>query len=162
MKIAHAPAGYIVSKLLYSRFIKSKVSYNLFIFWGIVGATAPDFDLLYYYTFGHPKHTHHEYFTHFPIFWLSLLLISVVWLKLANNNSQNAPLAFIFTINGFIHMILDSINGEFLLFWLAPFSFYTLYIDPYLPWNDGTLELFTILWALYLWKKNEINQLLSK
>ena len=161
MKIAHAPAGYIVSTLLYSRFIQSKVSYNLFIFWGMVGAIVPEFDFLYHYTIDQEKHNHHEYFTHFPLFWLCLLPISVVWLTLANNHSQNAALAFIFTINGFIHMILDSINGDFLLFWLAPFSFITFYIDPYIPWNDAVLEFFTILWAVYLWKKNYINQVLS-
>ncbi|MEI8187177.1 MAG: metal-dependent hydrolase [Chlorobiaceae bacterium] len=162
MIIAHAPAGYIVSKLLFKRFLKCNVSYNFFIAWGMIGAIAPDFDLLYYYPIDHQQHYHHEYFTHFPLFWLSLVMISVMWLLSAKNQSQHAALTFIFTLNGFIHMVLDTIAGEFML-WLAPFSHRSVFgLDKYLPWSRGFSELFIILIALYLWKNKYIKTVLSK
>ena len=156
MIFAHLPAGYIASKLLYDKFEKHKVSYQSFSYWGMIGSIAPDFDLFYYYTIDQSRHYHHEYVTHLPVFWLSLLVISITWLILESNQKQNPTLAVIFTLNGFIHLILDTITGK--IFWLTPFispdKSFTL--KPYLLLNQYTLELLVFVAAICLWKKNVI------
>ncbi|MEI8185388.1 MAG: metal-dependent hydrolase [Chlorobiaceae bacterium] len=162
MHFAHLPAGYITSKLLFRKFEKSPVKFNRFAFWGMLGSIAPDFDFIYYFFIDHKDHHHHEYFTHFPIFWLSLLLISLLWLSFDTNHKHISALAVIFSLNGLIHMLLDTIAG--FVVWLAPFADmdkpFTL--GNYIPWDTGFLEFFIFLWALYLWKKPQIVGLFSR
>ena len=158
MHFAHLPAGYITSKLLFKYFEPRKLSYNRFIFWGMFGSIAPDIDLIYYYFSGNPHLDHHTYFTHFPVFWIALLLISLVWLESNSYRSQAPSLAFIFILGGFIHIILDIIAGY--LWWFAPFVDEAYSLENYAPqgllkiphWELG-LELGIILWALSLWLK---------
>ena len=78
MIFGHLPAGYITSKLLFKKFATRTSFYKAFMFWGMFGAIAPDIDLFYYYLIDVYKNSHHTYFTHFPLFWLILLLISLV------------------------------------------------------------------------------------
>jgi hypothetical protein len=154
MTFGHLSAGYITSKLLFKEFEHKSVYYKAFMFWGMLGAIAPDIDMLYYFTNKHTFLTHHQYYTHFPIFWLALLLISLFWLQLHHHRNQNPAAAFIFTFNGFIHTILDTVTGE--IWWLAPFvnkpfsfvtdrSEFTYFTD----WTFG-IELFLLLLALSL------------
>jgi len=160
MKFGHLPAGYIASKLLFKSFKKRTISYNSFIFLGLLGAVAPDFDLIYMAVVEDYQYDHHKYFTHLPVFWLGLLLISVVWLSLSNNLDKNPSLAFIFCFNGFIHMILDTFTGP--VFWLAPHHNNTAYsfllndvtygsmdLNYFANWSF-VVELFIIWWAIYL------------
>lgn len=124
---------------------------------------APDLD--YYYTvlfdpLDHPSH--HHYFTHYPLFWLLLWMLSVIWL--GSSNMQNPVSAFVFSLGGFIHTILDTIIGR--IYWFAPFSFekYGLvsvvrdYDPSRLPdfWNFGYgLEFLITLWAFNLWSRSQ-------
>jgi inner membrane protein len=159
MIFGHLPAGYITSKLLFKKFEARTSFYKAFMFWGMLGAIAPDVDLFYYYMIDVYKHSHHTYLTHFPFFWLTLLLLSVLWLLLSKNRDQNPAFAFIFAINGLIHMFLDTFTGN--IFWLAPFlntpfSFVSLDLE-YNSWGLNyfthwafLLELFIILWAVFL------------
>lgn len=162
MHYAHLPAGYIASKLLFRKFEKSPVKFNRFVFFGMVGAITPDLDLLYYFLVDQKQHHHHGYFTHFPLLWLSFLFISIVWLQLDNNRHQSPALAFIFTCNGFLHMILDTIVGT--ISWLEPFVqvYPPTNLEKYMPWDSRYLELFVFLWALYLWKKPQIKGLFNR
>jgi inner membrane protein len=127
----------------------------------MLGAIAPDIDLLYYFLIdpSQPRHYHHTYITHFPIFWLTLLLISVLWLGWLHNRSKNQTRSLIFSLNGFIHTVLDTLTGH--ISWLAPFmdkpfsltadaSAATMYFT---RWTFG-LELLLILWAFSLWYKS--------
>ncbi len=159
MIFGHLPAGYITSKLLFKKFATRTSFYKAFMFWGMFGAIAPDIDLFYYYLIDVYKNSHHTYFTHFPLFWLILLLISMVWLRLGDNHSQNPAFAFIFAINGLIHMLLDTFTGN--IFWLAPFlntPFSLVSLDlEYNSWELNyfthwafVLELFIIWWAVFL------------
>ena len=160
MKFGHLPAGYIASKLLFNKFNKRAISYNSFIIYGLLGAVAPDFDMFYKYLAEDSQYDHHKYVTHFPIVWLGLLLISVVWLRLSNIHDKNPAYTFIFCFNGFIHMILDTFTGT--VFWLAPYQNNTAYsfllsdvtysspgMDYFANWFF-VLELFIIWWAVYL------------
>jgi hypothetical protein len=161
MTFGHLSAGYITSKLLFKEFKHQAVFSKAFMFWGMFGSIAPDFDILYYYTTKHTLINHHQYFTHFPIFWLALLLISLFWLRLHHHRSQNPASAFIFTFNGFIHTVLDTVTGDIL--WLAPFLSkpFSLVakrseIPDFTDWTFG-IELFLLLWALSLLAKSSVS-----
>jgi hypothetical protein len=162
MTFGHLSAGYITSKLLFKEFEHQSVYSKAFIFWGIFGSIAPDIDMLYYFIAKHSLLNHHQYYTHFPIFWLTLLLISLVWLKLHHHRNQLPASAFIFTFNGFIHTILDTITGE--IWWLAPFGNkpFSLVAErselPYFTdWTFG-IELFLLLLALSLLGTNSVSR----
>jgi hypothetical protein len=159
MIYAHLPAGYITSRLLFGKFEKHKVSYDWFRFWGMIGAIAPDFDLFYFFFIDENRFHHHEYITHFPLFWLALLLLSVEWMQIDRCRRQMPVLAVIFTLNGFIHMILDTLVGS--LHWLAPFGTpdQLFSLQPYNPVSKGFLEYFIFLFALYLLKREFIPSL---
>lgn len=147
-------------------------SYSLFWFWGLLGSIAPDLDYFYLKLFDVRKYDHHYYPTHLPLTWAILLAMSILWL-IANKKGQNPVLVFIFSLNGFIHMILDTVPHK--IFWMAPFSYkgYTLaslisriapaMIDEHPCWNESVEAIIFIL-ALYLFiynvnsgRNNQIN-----
>lgn len=158
MIIGHAPAGYIISKSLAFKAQELGSSSKKFIIWGVLGAVAPDFDLLYYYLVDH-RHHHHHFYTHFPITWLIIILFSFVWFRV---KPSSGALALIFAINGFIHLILDTIVGG--IFWFYPFvkkpySFFTIHshfhplcLNYLLHWAFIP-ELILVAIALRLWRK---------
>lgn len=135
MIIGHLPAGYIASKLLSRTFKAQGTAYKQFMWAGALGAYAPDLDMVYFYIVDHRQHHHHSYWTHFPIVWVSLLFFSLMWLYMARNRCC-ATLAVIFSLNGLIHLFLDTIVGA--IWWFAPFidKSFALFIVPalYKPW----------------------------
>jgi len=161
MIIGHLPAGYVVSKLLFPYFESRGPALKAFLWAGVFGAIAPDLDMVYFHLVDHRQHHHHTYFTHFPIVWASLLLLSVIWFSAARIKMR-AALATIFSINGFIHMLLDSIVGD--IWWFAPFvdkpfAFFTVpalykpwWLNFVLHWSFA-VELAIVLWAFYLLRR---------
>ena len=160
MIIGHLPAGYVASKLMLPYFEARGAIAKPFLWAGVLGAFAPDFDMVYFHLVDHRQHHHHTYWTHFPIVWLSLLLVSLIWFYSARTKSS-AALAVIFTINGFTHLSLDTIVGD--VWWLAPFvdKPFALFTVPalYKPWWlnfllhwSFAMELAVIAWAAYLWR----------
>jgi hypothetical protein len=167
MIIGHLPAGYVVSKLLFRYFSTQGATLRSFVSAGVLGAIAPDLDMLYFHLIDHRQHHHHIYFTHYPIFWGSLLLLSVIWLATARIKST-AVLAVIFSLNSFVHMFLDTIVGD--IWWLAPFidKPFVLFTVPalYKPWWlnfvlhwSFALELALVLWAVFLWHRNKAREI---
>ena len=160
MIIGHLPAGYIAATLLRRRFELQRAASKPFLWAGVLGAIAPDVDMIYFHLVDHRQHHHHTYITHFPIVWAGLLIASLAWLYAAEVKSH-AGLATIFSLNGFIHMVLDSIVGD--IWWFAPFvdkpfAFFSvpaLYTPWWwnfiLHWSFG-LELIVLVWAVYLWR----------
>lgn len=131
MIIAHAPAGYLSAKWIQSRGLAAKG----LIAAGIAGALAPDLDMFYFYLVDGRQHHHHTYWTHYPIVWGSLLAAAILWFCLARQ-SKAAALSLVFCINGFLHLVLDSLVGD--IWWFAPFidkpfAFFT--VSPgFKPW----------------------------
>jgi inner membrane protein len=158
MFIAHAPSGYITSKLLFPRLCQESSSRKAFYLAGIVGAVAPDFDMLYFHLVDHRSHTHHSYVSHYPILWLSLLAIALVWHRLANRRNSSS-LAVIFALNGLLHMLLDTVVGG--IWWLAPWvnqpyyfahvtaRYHPWWLNFFLHWSF-LLELALVSWAWHL------------
>ncbi len=161
MIIGHLPAGYISSKLLGGRFERYGCSPRAFIAAGMIGAIAPDFDMLYLYLVDHGQRHHHTYWTHYPVFWVGILSLSALWLSQGHRKSV-AALAVIFSLNGFLHLVLDSIVGD--IWWFGPWvdRAYALFTVParYSPWWlnfilhwSFSLEIALVLWAGTLrWK----------
>lgn len=170
MIIGHLPAGYILSNLSYSHFSQYLIDYKYFIFWGMLGSIAPDIDMLYFYFVDHGRVHHHKYFTHFPLVWGILLLISIV--IFSKVKQKYSVYALIFSIAGFCHLLLDSIVGD--IWWFAPFvdKPFALATVPalYKPWWVSfifhwsfLLEIAVVLWAFWLWKsKSPENSIDSK
>jgi hypothetical protein len=161
MIIGHLPAGFILSTLLLPRFQMAGVACTRFLLTGMLGSIAPDFDMVYFYLVDHRRHHHHAYFTHFPLAWASLLLVSTLWL-LSERQKRGATLAFIFSLNGLAHLALDSIAGD--IWWFAPFinKRFSLFTVPalYKPWWlnfflhwSFALELVLVGFAVYLWRR---------
>ncbi len=163
MIIGHLPAGYIVSSLLHPRVAwAAHVTRRTFIAAGIAGALAPDLDMLYFHLVDHRQHHHHTYFTHYPSFWAALLVLSLLAL-MASRKATWAVAATIFTLNGFLHILLDTIVGD--IWWFAPldgapFSFATVparyqpwWLNFLLHWSF-LLELALVVAAAVLWRRS--------
>lgn len=123
MFIAHLPAGYITAKLLIPKLADTRIKPHQLVLTGMIGAIAPDLDMLYFYLVDNRQHNHHTYWSHYPIVWLGLLLVSSAWFKQTTDKSR-AILTLIFSVGGFIHMLLDSVAAD--IWWFAP-----LYNEPY-------------------------------
>ena len=135
MIIAHLPAGYIVTHLLKGMAKKYGLSENHFMNAGLLGAISPDLDMFYFHLIDHRQHHHHSYWSHFPIVWGTLLLVALLYMALADNK-RRPLLVSVFALNGFVHLLLDSLVGD--VWWLAPFvdKAYALFSVPslYSPW----------------------------
>jgi hypothetical protein len=156
---AHLPAGYIACRLLFSNLEQRITSYWRYLFWGMFGAAAPDLDHIYLILFDFQQPDHHLYFTHYPLFWISLVLFSFAWLTGSKNNGQTPALAFLFSIEGAIHILLDTVPRNICL--LAPFSYrrfsiedlihrhFPMLLQKYPCW-ELCIEALIIAWAACL------------
>lgn len=165
MLIAHAPAGYIISRLLAPRFEALGARYRVFVAWGMLGAVAPDLDLLWYLFVDHKRHDHHSYLTHWPLTWLLAMFLSWLWLR---RRPATGALALSFSLGGFSHLVLDSVVGG--IRWLAPFSdqayvmanpsqdFLALWWFYFLFHWSFKLELGITLAALLYWLKPRVGR----
>lgn len=163
MIIGHLPAGYILSTLCFPRIASQGVSRNKFMRAGLLGAIAPDLDLIYFYGIDDRAHLHHTYFSHFPVVWLVLLISVSLWCYAAKRK-ELPLLATIFAANGLLHMLLDFIAGN--IYWLAPwvmqpFSLFTV-SRIFEPWwlnflfhRSFLLEIAIVVWAVFLWRKTD-------
>jgi len=161
MFIAHAPAGYLSARLLLAPLQVPDCCRRGFLWSGVSGAVAPDFDLFYFHLVDHRAHTHHTYVTHYPALWLTLLAAALLWRRSAP--SPGAAMAVVFSLNGLLHMVLDSVVGG--IRWLAPVSdhffavarvparFHPWWLNFVLHWSF-VLEVAILGWALHLAAKS--------
>jgi inner membrane protein len=160
MFIAHIPIGYLVSNMIYSRLKSPGIGTRGFIISGVCGSIAPDLDLLYFYLIDDRQHNHHSYWTHYPSVWLCLVLASLILCYLKRVRTFSL-LMMVFSLNGFIHMVLDSVAGA--IHWFAPFvcNAYSLVTVPalYEPWWlnfiqhwSFLVEIVIAMWAILVWR----------
>jgi hypothetical protein len=159
--VGHLPAGYLVSKLLARRIQARDLERQHFIAAGMLGAIAPDLDMFYFYFIDQRQHHHHLYFPHLPVVWLVLVGVSAAWLY--SRRKAMASLALIFSLNGLVHMFLDSTAGDIWWFgpWVdKPFALVTVRAR-YQPWWLNfvlhwtfLLEVFVLLLAAYVWRRS--------
>lgn len=161
MFIAHAPSGYILAASLLKRIKGIHVSAAIVVSAGILGALAPDFDMVYFYLVDGRQTHHHKYISHWPLTWFILLFGGLLWQRL-NRNGKAPLLLVVFSLGGILHVILDSLVGD--IWWFAPFIDrpYALFTVPALfkPWWlnfilhwSFAVELAICLWALVVYRK---------
>ena len=122
MFIAHLPAGY-----LWTRFFTAKRGmadvpssrYRRLMALGLIGSLLPDVDMLYFYLIDNRQHLHHGYWTHIPLFWLGLFVVTLLIGRLLKK-PLIAPAATVLFSNVFVHLFLDTLVGK--IPWLYPFS----------------------------------------
>lgn len=147
MFIAHLPAGYLASRLLLNVLHTPKPGRKLLVSTGLVASLLPDIDLAYFFLIDHRLHHHHTYWTHLPIFWLSILVIAHTICLLPKLREWH-PFVLIFGTNIFLHLALDSVVGD--VWWLIPFlnEPFALFSVPvrYAPWYLN----FLLHWSFWL------------
>ncbi len=115
MLIAHFPVGYLEGKV-FNHY--TKVNATQITLASLLGNMIPDFDMLYFHLIDGRKTHHHEYFTHWPLFWMavSAVLLGAVFVF----KRQAILIALAFCIGTILHMVMDSVAAP--IHWLAPFS----------------------------------------
>lgn len=150
MFLAHLPAGYLLTKGIQRRMHETR---HLWI--GVVASVLPDIDLLYFYFIDHRQTLHHEYWTHLPIFWLTLWVAITIGNRYFKNRIVSIVLLIFFS-NVFLHLILDTFVGG--ISWLYPWSSksfflvtvpaaHTFWAFSFLTHWSFLVELAIIVWA---------------
>jgi membrane-bound metal-dependent hydrolase YbcI (DUF457 family) len=143
--IAHLPAGYLTARLV-ARRLGVPVSPSL-VLAGLAGGIFPDIDLFYATLIDHWSVHHHRYWTHLPLFWLTVSAAALLLFRLTGETRQ---CTVIFLLAVWSHLLLDSVAGD--IWWLwpwldVPFSLVTIpaihspwYLNYLLHWTFA-LEL---------------------
>ncbi len=119
MFLAHLPAGYLLTKEIQRRIHETK-----YLWIGLVASVLPDIDLLYFYFVDHRQTLHHEYWTHLPIFWLTLWAFVTIG-NLHFKSRGVSTIAQIFFLNVLLHLVLDTFAGG--ISWLYPLSSHSFF-----------------------------------
>lgn len=156
MFVAHLPAGYILGNKLARG---SNAAHNkLLLIFTMIGSIAPDLDLIYFYTLDNRMHSHHEYFSHMPIFWLGIGLLGGLLFKYP----RAAISLFGLGLGGVLHCILDTAVGG--IYWMIPFDDsitrfshvpkrYDFWVFNFIFHWYFLFELVILGWAFKVWKK---------
>lgn len=163
MLTAHAPTGYIIAKLFHV-LKPNNISSKKWAIYGAISGLLPDLDMLWFYLVDNRQVHHHRYFTHLPIVWFSLLILSYILWKRQQNTYTTISLMF--CISACFHLLLDSIVGD--IWWLMPFidrpfSLFTVpAVYPVSAWHWNFIlhwtfvfELAIWAWAIYLAMRNQ-------
>jgi inner membrane protein len=165
MLIGHAPAGYIVHRA-YSKVRNEHLS---FIKYGLFFSLWPDLDLIYFYFMDKKSTFHHLYFTHLPIALLGCLLL-IIPLKHLKVFQKIQSYYYLFLVNWFIHLILDTFTGG--IAWLYPLNseiftlikipdVYSHWIISFVLHRSFMIELIIVFIAVWLAVKKEVMVRLS-
>jgi inner membrane protein len=133
MFLAHAPISYLANETIQKEKIAGlKNSQQVFVaVLSLIFGILVDFDFFLLLLLDIPTYTHHDFFTHTPIYWISvwlvLLLLSKLIYPLLNRKSKQfltkdllKVLLNTFLIAGLSHMVADLLVGNIML--LYPFT----------------------------------------
>ena len=165
MLIAHAPTGMLMTAML----IKLKpqaVSWQRWYLMGAVMGLLPDLDMLWFYFVDHRQYHHHVYVPHWPIVWLSISVLALVWYGI--KQSKAAACAVLLGLTGISHMVLDSVVGD--IGWLKPWhnGLYAMFevSNRYSPWQlnfiihwSFAMELGLLLLAVWQWRRKRLKSI---
>jgi inner membrane protein len=153
MLLAHAPAGYLLTKVLTRTIFKDMINprrsdrfYLHVMTAGLFGSILPDFDFIYNIFFDASHSSHHSYITHLPFFWLLLTALSIATGKF----SRHKKAAVILTtgcLAALLHLVCDTITAE--IYWLFPLvnKSYNLFTvsDVHVWWVENYLSHWTFM-----------------
>lgn len=119
MLFAHGPVGFLSVTPLkkFWKKLKKRERYFLMALGG-VAAMSPDIDLFYFYLVS-AEHSHRQYVTHTPIFWVALGLLIYLLGKLLKKRMVGWS-GVVVGVGGLSHIVMDSITGR--AAWLYPFT----------------------------------------
>lgn len=106
MFVAHLPAGWLFARTLRNRAARRAL---------LVGAIAPDLDLVWWWLVDHGAVHHHRYLTHLPAVWALAALGCALLLR---GGARRVALALCAGV--LLHIALDSVAGD--VAWLWPFD----------------------------------------
>ncbi len=152
MFIAHIPAGYLLTRDLKRRFKTDK-----YLWIGLIASALPVIDR---------SQNHHTIFTHLPIFWLTLWVITL-FVYLFWRNRTLLIVSTIFFANIFLHLILDTFAAG--IQWLYPWShniFVLVHVPSVYPfWVENfvfhwsfLVEIGIMIWALAVFLNDRKNK----
>ncbi len=139
MFLAHAPAGYLLSKLNGLR--------GRMVWFAVFASLIPDLDLLYFYLIDDKANVHHSYWTHIPAFWV-LIYISVLTLCVGfkiKNSIYYSTVGFVCIM---VHLLLDTVTGG--IHWSYPFNSNATSIVTVPPVHKWWVLNFVLHWTFCL------------
>ena len=117
MITAHLPSGYLLYRTTRSRS-------RLVLAACLIGATFPDFDLIWFFFIDDRAVHHHRYWVHAPGFWLLCLALAAPFLWRMRSEYRRTGLAFF--AGWLLHLCLDTIVGSIMWLWPVSDRFYQL------------------------------------
>lgn len=161
MFIGHLPGAYLVFRAAAPNL--GKLAFAA----AMIGAVAPDIDMLWFYFVDDRGHHHHSYLTHRPIIWAGILFAGLLLRPCA---ARSGTFLTFFGAGGLVHLKLDSITGA--VAWLWPFSDATYplvvvqathphWILSFLHHWTFKIELVIAAVALVVWYKSRRTRALS-
>lgn len=142
------------------------VSWQRWYLMGAVMGMLPDLDMLWFYFVDHRQYHHHVYVPHWPIVWLSISVLALVWYGI--KQSKAAACAVLLGLTGISHMVLDSVVGD--IGWLKPWhdGLYAMFevSNRYSPWQlnfiihwSFAMELGLLLLAVWQWRRKRLKSI---
>ena len=121
------------------------------------------------YLVDHRQYHHHVYVPHWPIVWLSISVLALVWYWI--EQSKAAVCAVLLGLTGISHMVLDSVVGD--IGWLKPWhnGLYAMFevSNRYSPWQlnfiihwSFAMELVLLVllvWAVWQWRRKRLKSI---
>jgi inner membrane protein len=148
MLLAHAPAGYLLTKVLTRTVFKDMINpkrsdrfYLHVMTAGLIGSILPDFDFIYNIFFDASHSSHHSYITHIPFYSILLTVLSIIMGKISRFKKASVIMATGCS-TALLHLLCDTITAE--IYWLYPFV------------NKG-YNLFTVSEVHFWWVQNYLS-----
>lgn len=142
MLTAHLPSGYVLARVL-------RWPGRAVLGAALLGAVAPDLDMLWFHLVDHGAVHHHRYWPHIPAIWVG---VAVLALPLAMQaQALRTALAFFAAIT--VHLLLDSISGGILWGWPMSDRLMSLIEVPasHEHWVWSFVFHWTFLLELFIW-----------
>lgn len=114
MLIAHLPSGYLVGAALRRLWPAAPGVMAA----ALIGSVLPDVDVAYFLVIDGGRRHHHDYLTHWPLFWLASGAVALPLIRAFRR--KWFPAAAAFFVGVMVHMALDTVASP--IKWLAPFS----------------------------------------
>ena len=133
MFLVHGPISYLANEAIQKEKISGlKQSQQIFVaVLSLIFGILPDFDFLILMMFDRPSYTHHDFFTHTPLYWIAVWFVLFIFSKLIYPEINRRTKQFLtkdlldviinaFLIAGLSHLLADLVVGNVMLFY--PFS----------------------------------------
>ncbi|MFA6754360.1 MAG: metal-dependent hydrolase [Candidatus Dojkabacteria bacterium] len=146
MFLAHAPVSYLANEVIQKKKISGlKNSQQMFVaVLSLIFGILPDFDFLIMMGLDRPSYTHHDCFTHTPIYWIGCWLLLLILSKIIYPHINTKSKQFLtkdllniilnsFLIAGLSHLVADLLVSNIMLLYPitdTPFTILKYVFEP--------------------------------